>query len=70
MDEKISAKRSPEIRLRILDGVRMQNSRGEWILAIPEPWMGAFSYQCDCGKKFWHYETYRAYYALKHILAL
>jgi hypothetical protein len=28
-----------------------------------------FSYKCDCGEKLWHYETYRAHYALKHLLA-
>jgi hypothetical protein len=59
-----------------------QNSRGDWVKAIPEPYYGLRKtcYYTDntpdhpslwhCEEKFWTLEGYRAHYALKHILHL
>lgn len=53
------------------EGVSVQNRRGQWVPAIPEPYHGTFgSAQCECGNKFRNYEQYRGHYALVHILAL
>lgn len=38
-----------------------------WLPAIPGPFHG-FRKRCDCGRKFWTTEGYRAHYALVHIL--
>lgn len=58
----------------------VQNSRGEWVPAIPEPlYLRPSSrksaarkgkVKCDCGRIFKGYEAYRGHYALAHILAL
>lgn len=44
-----------------------QNSRGEWVPAIPLPVYGLRK-QCSCGRKFWTADGYRGHYALRHIL--
>jgi len=44
-----------------------QNSRGEWVPAIPLPFFGLRK-RCECGRKFWTADGYRGHYALKHIL--
>jgi hypothetical protein len=44
-----------------------QNSRGEWVPAIPLPLYGIRK-KCECGAKFWTEERYREHYALHHIL--
>lgn len=44
-----------------------ENSRGEWVPAIPLPYIGIRN-KCHCGKKFWTLERYREHYALHHVL--
>lgn len=63
-------KRDENVRLKIPDGVRVQNKRGEWVPAIPEPYGTVLNYKCTCGRSFVSYEKYQGHYALKHILAL
>lgn len=47
----------------------MQNQRGEWVPAIPEPLFLAFGrVRCDCGAKYRNRNRYREHYALTHIL--
>jgi hypothetical protein len=46
---------------------RTQNARGEWVPAIPLPLYGLRKH-CRCGRKFWRLASYRAHYALTHIL--
>jgi len=60
--------------------VQTENDRGQWVPAIPEPYYLLFRKECCaqtglqkgeiCKKKFWRTESYRAHYALKHILGL
>jgi hypothetical protein len=47
--------------------VSMQNERGEWVPALPEPFYGLRK-RCDCGAKFWTKKAYQAHYALEHIV--
>jgi len=47
--------------------VKKENSRGEWVPAIPLPFFG-FRKTCTCGAKFWTELGYQGHYALKHIL--
>ncbi len=51
---------------------KTQNKHGEWVTAIPEPYHHFIRKECyfDCGKKFFTEESYRAHYALVHILGL
>jgi hypothetical protein len=59
---------------------QVQNSRGQWVPAIPEPYyMKERSTivksrkdrcRCECGRILHDYETYRGHFALVHILAL
>lgn len=49
--------------------VRTQNARGEWVPAIPLPFLGLRKW-CDCERRFWTMDGYRSHYALRHILAL
>jgi len=46
---------------------QMQNKRGEWVPAIPEPFYGRKKI-CQCGDKFWTKKQYQAHYALEHIV--
>jgi len=46
---------------------QMQNKLGEWVPAIPMPFLG-FRRKCECGAKFWTLDGYRGHYALKHVL--
>lgn len=46
-----------------------QNSRGEWVPAVPLPFYGLRK-RCECGQKFWSAAGYRGHYALAHILHL
>lgn len=48
---------------------QVQNKYGRWVPAVPEPFCGIRK-ECQCGRKFWRYESYRAHYALKHIMGL
>lgn len=53
------------------DTVQMQNKRGEWVPAIPEPFFYGFKLRkakCDCGDKFKTRKRYQEHYALEHIL--
>lgn len=50
--------------------VQVQNKRGEWIPAIPEPMYVLGRKKCDCGAAFWTLRGYRSHYALVHILAV
>jgi hypothetical protein len=45
-----------------------RNARGEWVPAIPVPFYGLRKHCCDCKRKFWREVSYRAHYALVHIL--
>jgi hypothetical protein len=47
--------------------VSTQNHRGEWVPAIPGPFLG-FRKKCDCGAKFWTLRGYEGHYARDHIL--
>lgn len=62
---------------RDFNGPMMQNSRGEWVPAIPMPTFGKWGRpQCnhrssvtgECGKKFSTPAEYEAHYALVHIV--
>lgn len=44
-----------------------QNGEGDWVPAIPLPFIGLRK-KCTCGAKFWTTEGYRAHYALRHIV--
>lgn len=47
--------------------VSVQNARGEWVSAIPQPFYG-LRYKCGCGRSFWTVAGYKGHYALAHIL--
>lgn len=47
-----------------------QNSRGQWVPAIPEPLYLPLGVRCDCGKRLRNRRRYREHYALTHILGL
>jgi hypothetical protein len=50
---------------------QMQNGRGEWAPAIPEPLFLNFGrVRCDCGEVRRGRRSYREHYALTHILAV
>ena len=49
------------------DEVHQENSRGQYVPAIPEPFFG-IKKRCECGKTFWTIAAYRGHYALVHIL--
>lgn len=52
-------------------GTSMQNERGEWVPAIPEPYFLAFGrVRCDCGETRWSKRSYREHYALAHVLGV
>jgi hypothetical protein len=44
--------------------VSTQNYRGEWVPAIPGPFLGIRK-TCRCGRKFWTMEGYEGHYALR-----
>lgn len=51
----------------------VENSRGEWVPAIPEAlFVGPMMQRrrCRCGERFWTGRGYRGHYALVHVLAL
>lgn len=53
------------------EGTSTQNSRGEWVPAIPEPYFVMFGWvKCSCGSKFRGRSRYREHFALAHILGL
>lgn len=45
-----------------------QNTQGHWVPAIPEPMHGMFRKRCVCHWWFWGRQSYRAHYALHHII--
>ena len=48
-----------------------QNSRGEWVPAIPEPYFLAWGrVRCDCGERFRNRLRYREHFALAHVLGM
>ena len=47
--------------------VSTQNRRGEWVPAIPLPFL-YFRKKCRCGAKFWTMKGYQGHYAHEHIL--
>lgn len=54
-----------------LNGVGVENNRGEWVPPIYCPYYFGWRLKkckCICGKKFKNEEDYRAHYAYKHIL--
>jgi hypothetical protein len=55
------------------DNAQVQNKRGEWVPAIPEPLhvgVGLRVKECECGARFRDSDKYRGHYALVHILGL
>jgi hypothetical protein len=53
--------------------VSVQNSKGQWVPAIPLPYFLPFHrYRCGmkCRETFWTTAGYRGHYALVHILGL
>jgi hypothetical protein len=49
----------------------MQNNRGEWVPAIPQPMHTLLGCRCgQCGKRSWTKDGYRGHYALAHILGV
>jgi len=64
-----------------MDGVSTQNTAGEWVPAIPEPYWGGKRfvlfgrrrcqcYEIGCKRWFWTKDGFRGHYALAHILKL
>jgi hypothetical protein len=49
--------------------VSTQNYRGEWVPAIPGPFLGLRK-TCRCGRKFWTMEGYQGHYAYAHALGM
>ena len=51
-------------------GNTVQNSRGEWVPAIPLPFYSSLPhYRCpECQAAYWTLPGYRGHYALEHIL--
>ena len=48
-----------------------QNSRGEWVPAIPLPLYVRWGRkQCDCGRKFRTMDAYNGHYAYAHVLGM
>jgi hypothetical protein len=45
-----------------------QNARGEWVPAIPLPYLGLRRRCGACDRRFWTMDGYRGHYALEHIL--
>lgn len=48
--------------------VMTQNARGEWVPAIPLPYLGLRRRCGACDRRFWTMDGYRGHYALEHIL--
>jgi hypothetical protein len=46
-----------------------QNLRGEWVPAIPLPYLGLRK-RCECDRVFWTMAGYQGHYAYAHILAM
>lgn len=46
------------------------NCRGEWVPAIPLPYLRLGRKVCSCRRGFWTLTGYRGHYALAHILHL
>lgn len=64
---------SPERTIEATEDVVVyaQNSHGEYVPAIPEPFFGFLGRcTCECGKVCGGRENYRGHYALVHILGL
>jgi len=57
---------TPAISKAVPPAVKTQSSRGNWINAIPLPFVG-MKKRCLCGKKFWTMEGYKGHYAYRHI---
>ena len=65
--EKAAARKA----VTLAPGSQAQNSRGEWVPAIPEPYFLAWGrVRCDCGETFRGRRRFREHYALAHVLAL
>lgn len=45
-----------------------ENERGQWVVAIPEPYFKLIRKRCECGKLFWTMEGYKGHFALRHII--
>jgi hypothetical protein len=43
------------------------NVKKQWVPSIPEPYYSSRKH-CRCGKKFWRKVSYKAHFALVHIL--
>lgn len=65
--EQSKTPHEPHMKPVAPDVPKMQNKRGEWVLAIPEP-LNGFRKLCTCGAGFWRMKSYREHYALVHIL--
>jgi hypothetical protein len=51
-------------------GVSTQNKRGEWVPAVPGPYLGVRKKCWACGEKFWTLDGYQGHYAYAHILGM
>ncbi len=52
-----------------LADVSTQNSKGQWVPAIPLPlFTWPHRHRCTCKRTFWTMNGYRGHYALAHIL--
>lgn len=50
-------------------GTQVQNARGEWVPAFPEPWFyPIIGCECACGRRFLTRQGYYEHYAYAHIL--
>lgn len=46
-----------------------QNSRGQWVPAVPAPYFRFIGFSCPkCKERYWTMKGYQGHYALKHIL--
>lgn len=51
--------------------IQAQNSRGQWVPAIPLPYFAAFHRRrCECGQSFWTTRGYHGHYAYAHVLGM
>ncbi len=51
--------------------VRCQNTRGEWVPAVPLPlFVTLRRKECPCGERFWTMRGYLGHYAYAHILGM
>lgn len=52
--------------------VMRQNSRGQWVPAIPFPFIRSLPprFRCECGRKFWTRAGYAGHFVLVHVMGV